>query len=386
MSASGQTDLLKLTREQLKRLCKERGYTGYSKCTKPQLVALLGSDPPSKFNSSTSSAALLPILDAPSSSSTSKKRPKSGSGTGGSVSKKQKPLNLIPPNGPPLACSVPSKTGRNPSVPRDPFVLPVPTAPVFVPLAIQQRPVLSTPSLPPSITDYLLGLPQPPSQSHTASNIQSYIHEAEKEESKIPFPVMDSSRWLSSGDARTQPKKFLDPRISVRDGRLAPCGLQDTLRSAILPPSPSVSTERLPIPYLDFPMLPVPVFDLIGMPPSIQDRKKVCSWSIILSGIVDADRRACVLVSRMFRHAGKPVLHLRSLGFSSLHSDSVPVRFGNPFLQVPWKTARRRSSQVFTLHVQFLAVFESSGDGTRGKKNPIPAVFPPSFLRNFRTN
>lgn len=365
MSASGQTDLLKLTREQLKRLCKEHGHTGYSKCTKPQLVALLGSDTPSKSNSSTSSVALLPILDASSSSSTSKKRPKSGSGTGGPVSKKQKRPNLIPPSSPPLVSSVPSKTGRNPSVPRDLFVSPVPTAPVFVSLAIQQRPVLPMLSLPPSITDYSLGLPQPPSQSHPASNLQAYTHEAEEQERKITFPVIDNSHWLYSGDARTQPKKFLDPRISMKDGHLAPCGPQDTLRPTILPPSPSVSMEQLPIPYLDFPMLPVPAFDLIGMPPSIQDRKKVCSWSIILSGIADADRRACVLVSRMFRHAGKPVLHLRSLGFSSLRSDSVPVRFGDPFLQVPWKKARRRSSQVFTLHVQFLAVFESSGDGTR---------------------
>lgn len=46
MSTPDQADLLKLSRAQLKQLCRERGHTGYSKCTKPQLVALLGSDTP----------------------------------------------------------------------------------------------------------------------------------------------------------------------------------------------------------------------------------------------------------------------------------------------------------------------------------------------------
>jgi hypothetical protein len=318
MSASDQTDLLKLTRDQLRRLCKERGHTGYSKCTKPQLVTLLGSDTRSKFASSASSVAFLPNLDPPSSSSTSKKRPKSGSGTGGSVAKKQKRPNPILPNTPglqPPASSVPPKTGRNPPVPRDLLVPPVPTAPVTVPLPIQQLLVLPMPLLPPSIAGYSLGLPQPPSQLHPASDLQSHIHEAEKPESKILSAVVDSSRLPFFRDTRTQPMKFLDPRISVRNDHPVPCGPQDSLRTIIVTPSLSVSTEPLPTPYLDFPILPVPAFGLIGMPPSIQDRKRVRSWSIILSGIADADRRACVLVSRMFRYAGKSVLCWRSLGW-----------------------------------------------------------------------
>ena len=331
MSAPDQTDLLKLTREQLRRLCKERGHTGYSKCTKPQLVTLLGSDTPSKFNPSTSSVALLPKLDAPSSSSTSKKRPKSGSGTGGSVSKKQKRPNPIPLSSlssRPPATSAPSNTGRKLSVPRDLFMSPVSTAPVIVSLPIQQLPVLPMPLLPSSIAGCSPGLPQPPNQLHPASNLQTYIHEAEKQESEILSLAVDSSQRPPGGDARAQLKKFLDPRISVRNGHLVPCGPQDTLRSTILSPSPSVSTEPLPTPYLDFPMLPIPAFGLIGMPPSIQDRKRVRSWSIILSGIADADRRACVLVSRMFRYAGKSVSYLCSLGYliSPLRQCTCPLR------------------------------------------------------------
>ena len=58
------------------------------------------------------------------------------------------------------------------------------------------------------------------------------------------------------------------------------------------------------------------------MPPSISDRKKVHSWSIILSGISDTDRRACILVSRMFRYAGKSALRSPSLG-SHLYASIV---------------------------------------------------------------
>ncbi|KAF9644539.1 hypothetical protein BDM02DRAFT_3078011, partial [Thelephora ganbajun] len=54
---------------------------------------------------------------------------------------------------------------------------------------------------------------------------------------------------------------------------------------------------------LDFSAHTVPILHLIGMPPSISGRKNVHSWSILLSGISDTDRRVCILVSRTFRYA-----------------------------------------------------------------------------------
>ena len=322
MSTPDQSNLLKLSREQLKQLCKERGHTGYSKCTKPQLVALLGSDTPSKFDSSMMTIALPSKQDSSSSASVSKKRLESGSGIGETASKKQRRPNPIPPNGSspvqPSVTSVPSKARRKPRLAqklpilRDLFVPPVSITPATVPAPVQQ---LTLPSmsrlLPPPFMDHSLSLPQSSSHSHPTPNSQSHVREAGKQESTTSFPAPDSLQWPSGGNRRTQLfKKLLDPRNSVTSGHLAPSRPHNALRSAIPPSSSNVSMEPLPTPYLDFPALPVPVLSLIGMPPSISDRKKVHSWSIILSGITDTDRRACVLVSRMFRYAGKSALRL----------------------------------------------------------------------------
>ena len=330
MSTLDQSNLLKLSREQLKQLCKERGHTGYSKCTKPQLAALLGSDTPSKFDSSMMTIALPSKQDTPSSASVSKKRLESGSAIGESVSKKRRRPNPIPPSDSssvqPSVTSAPSKARQKPRLAqklpilRDLFVPPVSTTPATVP-PIQQL-ILPSMSrlLPPPFMDHSLSLPQPSGQSHSIANSQ--FHEAEKQESTSSFSAMDSLQRLSGGNRRTQLfKKFLDPRNSVTDSYTAPSGLHDALRPTILPSS-NVSMEPLPRLYLDFPALPAPILGLIGMSPSISDRKKVHSWSIILSGVSNADRRACILVSRMFRYAGKSTPHLLSLG-SHLHVSIV---------------------------------------------------------------
>lgn len=297
MSTSDQTNLLKLSREQLKQLCKERGHTGYSKCTKPQLVALLGSDTPSKFNPSMMTTALPAKQDTSSSASVSKKRPESGSSdVRESVAKKQRRHDPLPTNNSP---SVQSPVNSIPAKPkprlaqklpilRDVSTLPMFTTPATVP-PIQQ---LSLPPisrfLPPSLTGHSPSLPRPP--EHTT----------------------DSSQRPSDGSGHTRLlKKFLDPRNGITNSNLSPREPQDTPCSTIiLPSSSNVSVEPLPAPYLDFPALPVPILGLVGMPPSIPDRKKVRSWSIILSGISDTERRACVLVSRVFRYAGKSALRL----------------------------------------------------------------------------
>lgn len=43
----------------------------------------------------------------------------------------------------------------------------------------------------------------------------------------------------------------------------------------------------------------------INLPPKLMQRRHVHKWSIILSGITNAERRHCVCVSRMFRYAGE---------------------------------------------------------------------------------
>lgn len=336
MSTPDQTSLLKLPREQLKQLCKERGHTGYSKCTKPQLVALLGSDTPSKFDSSTMTTVVPPKQGTSSSASASKKRPEPGpSGTGELVSKKQRRLNAIPPSSNPSTqssmISVPPKAKRKSRLAQkilhDSPVSPVPTTPAAVP-PLDQRPTFPPVSrlLPPPTADHSLSLPQPPelrSQSQTTLDSQPHTRVVEKQEIGTSFPATSSFQQQAGGDGRTRRfRKFLDPRNSVTSSNLAPCGPPDILHSINLPSTSNVSVEPLPAPYLDFLVLPVPVLGLIGMPPSISDRKNVRSWSIILSGIPNTERRTCILVSRMFRYAGKSPLQLPSR-VSHLHDPIV---------------------------------------------------------------
>jgi len=322
MSTSDQVDLLKLSREQLKQLCRERGHTGYSKCTKPQLVVLLGSNTPSKFNPSMMTATLPSKKDTPSSAPVSGKRPGPGSyEPGESVAKKQKRPNPTPPgDAPPTqspTVSGPSKTKRKPRVAqklpiiREPFASPVSTIPTTI-----QRPSLPPVSqlLPSSVLTHSLGLPQPPPKLSTKSravpNLQPRDRAVNEQESGTSPLAMDPPQRPSGGSGRTQVfKKFLDPRNSATIGHPPLRGSQD------IPPSTSpgnMSVEPLPSEYLDFSVLPTPVLGVIGMPPSAPER--VHSWSIILSGISDAERRACILVSRLFRSAGKSVPRSLSLG------------------------------------------------------------------------
>lgn len=61
--------------------------------------------------------------------------------------------------------------------------------------------------------------------------------------------------------------------------------------------------------YLDLPApAPVPTLASISLPPSLSQRRRVGRWAIILGGLSDNERRACALVSRMFRYAGMSLL------------------------------------------------------------------------------
>ena len=285
------SDLLKLSREKLKQLCKDRGHTGYSKCTKPQLVALLQLDTPSKFNSSMMTTTRLPEQDASSSTSVPKKPLELGvSGLEVPITKKRKYPNQIPSKPSlfmkPSAPSVPSQAkqkppfSQRPSIPRELFVPPTPTTPATAP-HLGRPPILSPPSR----------LPPPPPE------------------------LMNSSPRSSGRNTRPQSSKYVDPRKTVPSNYLVPQGPQKTLHSISVCSSSIASVEPLPPPYLGFSDIPVPVLGPIGMPPSISDRKRVGSWSIILSGVSNAERRTCVLVSRMFRYAGKSMFRLLYLGY-----------------------------------------------------------------------
>ena len=315
MSTSDQVDLLKLSREQLKQLCRERGHTGYSKCTKPQLVVLLGTDTPSKFNPSMMTTILPPKEDTPLFVPVSRKRLGSGSsGPGDSVVKKQKrPNPTLPGDTPSIqspTVSASSKTKRKPRIAQKlPIVREVFASPVFTIPTTIQRPSLPPVSqlLPSLVSAHSLGLPQPPklsTKSRAVPNSQPHSRTANEQESGTLSLTTDPTQRSPGGNGRAQVyKKFLDPRNGAMISHPPLRKPQD------IPPSTSLRNavvEPLPSPYLDFSVPPVPVLGVIGMPPSTPE--KVHSWSIILSGISDAERRACTLVSRLFRYAGKSVL------------------------------------------------------------------------------
>lgn len=84
----------------------------------------------------------------------------------------------------------------------------------------------------------------------------------------------------------------------------------------------------------------------ITRPPSLSQRKLVNRWAIILSGLSDAERKACVQVSRGFRYASKSTQHFYSQYFVSLDFPvSLPLRWSDPFTP-PLRRPTFRSSQT----------------------------------------
>ncbi|KZT64625.1 hypothetical protein DAEQUDRAFT_601748 [Daedalea quercina L-15889] len=75
--------------------------------------------------------------------------------------------------------------------------------------------------------------------------------------------------------------------------------------SASRGPSAALQHTNPPVFYhLDFLLAaPIPQLTSINLPPSLAQRKRVQHWAIILSELSNAERRQCVLVSRMVRYA-----------------------------------------------------------------------------------
>jgi hypothetical protein len=138
------------------------------------------------------------------------------------------------------------------------------------------------------------------------------------------------------------------------------------------------------------PALPLPVLGNITLPPSLSQRKLVHRWSVVLSGISDAERRQCVLVSRMFRYAGTPYIpHVYTLAPNTrgiptvylsasaiLEQDYGGQRLAHVVQQYPqtrtnmWPYLRQRRAEAAGRK----AVFEASFLGRnvyRGEVDPI---------------
>ena len=102
--------------------------------------------------------------------------------------------------------------------------------------------------------------------------------------------------------------------------------------------SPQVPTAVRPIvcahsfAILEDFVAPIPHLSNITLPPSLVQRKRIQQLAIVLSGLTNQERAACVLVSRAFRYAGmllNPAPTLSSPPNLRLYL-SVPVCIGDP--------------------------------------------------------
>ncbi|KAI0726236.1 hypothetical protein C8Q72DRAFT_929327, partial [Fomitopsis betulina] len=142
---------------------------------------------------------------------------------------------------------------------------------------------------------------------------------------------------------------------------------QDTC--AMDPPKPTCSPV---LHHLDFPApMPVPQLPSITLPPSLSQRKRVQHWAIILSGLTDAERRCCVLVSRMLRYAvylsASHILRQRHAGLRL----SQDIGQYSQAMTNMWPYLRVRETEVAERRRAYEASFLGTFMRTRGLLEPI---------------
>jgi hypothetical protein len=149
-------------------------------------------------------------------------------------------------------------------------------------------------------TNPLIGLPKAPN-----SALQSSMFNV------MSDPKCAGQSTISSSSLRPDHRPHITPgpspkrfRPLVTKKQITPSGSHLV---AVSPATPAFSRSGNSTSgrYLDFAPTPTsPSLRPIKLPPSLSQRKHVQQWSILLSGIPNSDRRACVLVSRMFRYSG----------------------------------------------------------------------------------
>ncbi|KAH9851565.1 hypothetical protein C2E23DRAFT_829735 [Lenzites betulinus] len=102
---------------------------------------------------------------------------------------------------------------------------------------------------------------------------------------------------------RFRPLVLHKPKISPASAPVRPA--VSTSNATVAVTSSSPQGGPIPLYYLDLPapFAELPTLKSITLPPPLAQRKRVTRWAIILSGLSDAERAVCVLVSRTFRYA-----------------------------------------------------------------------------------
>ncbi|KZP31480.1 hypothetical protein FIBSPDRAFT_776099, partial [Athelia psychrophila] len=284
-------DLSKLTVPQLKALCKERGISGYSKLSKPALLQKLADR-----GTGTPLARVVPVNSAGTICSQSADTSSSG------TSKKN------PPTAPHRK---PQKTEKRPAQKKQKS-MGLPSQIINPPITISPISVPETGR----VTSNMIPPATPTSKS------QPFVLSSTRV--SLPLPISPvalinpaSAALISPNTPRiTPPQKSQMPNGAPKSTnqanpkRFKPLHVKNdahTLLQTPLPPTGILARPKSPAQKscLEYQKLNPEsvVLTIITLPPKLAQRKHVHKWSIILSGISDAERRQCVFVSRMVRYA-----------------------------------------------------------------------------------
>ncbi|EMD40290.1 hypothetical protein CERSUDRAFT_148183 [Gelatoporia subvermispora B] len=381
-SSSPPADLSKLTVPQLKALCKERKITGYSKLGKNALLEKLVTK--SSKNTCCASSEMMDKesgLRAPTGSDQVTTIPVSSTTAQTNASLKAHVLSTeheekssIPRNMPPTS-EAPGSTSNDSMDRIQPGLLGPSRGPMVIsPLDIEDgthtvtagskryaKPSSAQPSKKLKTSkDTIPKLPNralPDSTRHPPTGgLQPVVP------IQAPSAVQMVTRTTTATSNPPSKKRFKP--LVVRK----PCADQAQ------PPTPSDKSKSIntqthrrhenprdkPVPSLlclDFPA-PAPVPDLvpITLPPSLAQRKRVHKWAVILSGLSDAERRQCVLVSRMFRYAVYlSATHILTRDYKGRRLDVVLSQYPQAMTNM-WPYLRYRKAEAAARR----AVYETS--------------------------
>ena len=354
-------DLTELTVPQLKAACKERRITGYSKLGKPALLQKLtiqnnsGTEPQNMLNMSVDAnlAAAAPKsvkkLHAPKMLEVANPMQQKSSGvqddgpsnvnTAETVSRTTVPVQpqFIPPGAvavtkrsADLLNDAPNKKRRTlrkvyvDSIASVNDTLQSSSAQKSTPVTTNQSSESMAPPVPRPIEAH--------GGSATTVRMQTTVTSSKPISRFLPFvPIMNntarhtgSTSMQTAFDVTLPLSRSIEPGLKMHPNvqRFKPLVINKNIGSPKAVPSTKLSHEdsskytissgkvapgsSLRLYHLDFPgLLDSLVLMPITLPPKLSQRKRVHTWSIILSGLSNEERRRCTLVSRMFRYSGR---------------------------------------------------------------------------------
>ena len=200
-------------------------------------------------------------------------------------------------------------------------------------------------------------------------------------ENSRPAP---STNELSRHSGRSIPPRFAHKRfrpLIVDKKKL----LASSPKAKTTPPVPSPGPPESPLSLLEDIVAEVPALSAISLPPTIAQRKHVLRWAVILSGLSDSERAACVLVSRAFRYAGASLPRLvrtRPSRTPRPRARSVPLRLCRPRARLRRAPpARRRPAPAPRRDDERVAVPPRTRGGGGRAAAGLPRVVPRAGAR-----